>query len=178
MWLGPAQWGCLTGQVHPGVRPQPWQPTWPRFLAFLQPQPASGWGGPAASGPDGTVGLAPSLRPARGVRRVWPCALPLQSSAVSGPRASAEPWPTVVPRQGWSPPGQWGGWQHQPLPIPPRADRPRHPLRPFRVIFRSKASPAGAVNAGAQGGGSDIPPKRPGWDTLRGSVSLDPGLWG
>lgn len=52
-------------------------------------------------------------------------------AAVSGPRASAEPWPTVVPRQGWSPPGRWGGWQHQPLPIPPRADRPRHPLRPF-----------------------------------------------
>lgn len=78
MWLSPAQWGCLTGQVHPGVRPQPWQPAWPRFLAFLQPQPALGWG-PPGFGTGQTVGLAPSLRPARGVRRMWPCALPLQS---------------------------------------------------------------------------------------------------
>lgn len=94
------------------------------------PQNLAGTGlGPPGFGTGQTVGLAPSLGPARGVRRRRPCALPLRL-----PRSLARGLPqkqsTVVPRRGWSPPGRWCGWQHQPLPIPPRADRPRHPLRP------------------------------------------------
>lgn len=39
VWLSPTQWDRLAGQVHPGVRPQPWQPVWPR-LSCLPPTPA------------------------------------------------------------------------------------------------------------------------------------------
>lgn len=39
VWLSPTQWDRLAGQVRPGVRPQPWQPAWPR-LSCLPPTPA------------------------------------------------------------------------------------------------------------------------------------------
>lgn len=158
MWLSPAQWGCLTGQGAPRSGRSPGNQAWPQ-LPCLPATPAGTRMGASQLPRTGqTVGLAPSLRPARGVRRMWlDAALPLQSPRclVRGlPQNRGQLWSAARLVSS----GPVGRLAASTAPHSAASRPTGTPAALSGVIFRSKASPRGPMHGDA---GRRAPTSRP-----------------